>query len=56
MNHSFELLKQAEKDFSHLMKNNKKALLLLLKTVQNLQNLNLDKALESHTVKALVWH
>ena len=53
MSYSVELLKQADKDFSRLVKNNKKAWLLLTKAVQNLQSIELDKALENQSVKIL---
>ena len=53
MSYSVELLKQADKDFSRLVKNNRKAWLLLTKAVQNLQSIELDKVLENQSVKIL---
>ena len=53
MSYSVELLKQADKDFSHLVENNKKVWHLLKKAVQNLQNLQLNKALNKQSIKIL---
>lgn len=53
MNYSVELLKQADKDFSHLIENNKKAWRLLKKAVQNLENLQLNEALNKQSTKIL---
>jgi len=53
MSYSVELLKRAGKDFSRLVENNKKAWQLLTEAVQNLENLESNKALNEQSIKIL---